>query len=391
MKSVEFRDRSRRAPGGEVRISLGKARKGSRLYRSLLAEKQTLEDLAKRGEWDVVLDVKRRLYTASEIHRLVGEHGLTHYRAALRSSVVGPTVGETVGMYLKTLDSEGTRTQYRSLFKRLQAAVGAGRRMEDLAPHEAADVLDGLRGDLAQNSIATFQAACSGMWRWWLVREKSVAAKAGRNPVATVNPWRESSTQVRSIQTRVRFLSREEHEALLDVALPPVKAAYALNVWCGLRISEFVHLRPQDVDLEQRIVRIQVQESWSPKGWPRYTRGVRDIPIHREELLPHLEQYAELYAGTHRFFVHPKSGDPWSVEAWRYRVQRDVEAAGMKYGREGDGVTPHTFRHTIASWMAQADIQMAKIAKFLGDTVTTVEKTYAHLFPQDIDEAVNRL
>lgn len=48
------------------------------------------------------------------------------------------------------------------------------------------------------------------------------------------------------------------------------------------------------------------------------------------------------------------------------------EQAGL-----GEDVTPHTLRHTKATWMAQASISMFEIAGVLGDTVATVQKTYA--------------
>ena len=54
-----------------------------------------------------------------------------------------------------------------------------------------------------------------------------------------------------------------------------------------------------------------------------------------------------------------------------------------------EGVTPHTLRHTWATWAAQAGTSMWEIAGVLGDTVATVEKRYAHHHPDYLRAAVN--
>lgn len=56
-----------------------------------------------------------------------------------------------------------------------------------------------------------------------------------------------------------------------------------------------------------------------------------------------------------------------------------------------DGVTAHTFRHTLATRMAQAGVSMAEIAAMLGDTMATVEKNYLHLSPQFLRGALDKL
>ncbi len=63
--------------------------------------------------------------------------------------------------------------------------------------------------------------------------------------------------------------------------------------------------------------------------------------------------------------------------------------AGVSIHAPARGAT--TLRHTFASWLAQKDIQLLKIAKLMGDTVAIVESTYAHLLPTDLRGAVERL
>ena len=66
--------------------------------------------------------------------------------------------------------------------------------------------------------------------------------------------------------------------------------------------------------------------------------------------------------------------------------RRVVRDAGLK------DVTPHTLRHTAATWMAQANVPIWVISKYLGHTSTrTTERIYAHHNPTFLMEAKNAL
>ncbi|MDD2324498.1 MAG: site-specific integrase [Alphaproteobacteria bacterium] len=66
--------------------------------------------------------------------------------------------------------------------------------------------------------------------------------------------------------------------------------------------------------------------------------------------------------------------------------RRVVADAGLKK------VTPHTLRHTAATWMAQAGVPMWVISKYLGHTSTrTTERIYAHHNPDFLVEAKEAL
>ncbi|MEV5407153.1 helix-turn-helix domain-containing protein, partial [Streptomyces albidoflavus] len=56
----------------------------------------------------------------------------------------------------------------------------------------------------------------------------------------------------------------------------------------------------------------------------------------------------------------------------------------------GEGVSPHTLRHTAATWSMQNGTDLAKAASFLGMTVETLERVYWHHHPDyQVDAAEN--
>jgi site-specific recombinase XerD len=64
---------------------------------------------------------------------------------------------------------------------------------------------------------------------------------------------------------------------------------------------------------------------------------------------------------------------------------RDYIAASGLRTVQGTEITPHVMRHTFASLLAIEGKSIYKIAAWLGDSVATTEKHYAHLSPSDPD------
>lgn len=86
----------------------------------------------------------------------------------------------------------------------------------------------------------------------------------------------------------------------------------------------------------------------------------------------------------------------------RYSSRYAVEYHGRPVGRInkafrsaraaanlGPDVTPHTLRHTCATWLAQAGVPIWEAAGFLGMTVEMLERTYGHHHPDHQSRAVN--
>jgi integrase len=80
-----------------------------------------------------------------------------------------------------------------------------------------------------------------------------------------------------------------------------------------------------------------------------------------------------------------------SVVEWEGKPVRTIatafattrEAAGL-----GRNVTPHTLRHTCATWLAQRGVPLWEAAGYLGMTVATFEKCYGHHHPDHQANAV---
>jgi integrase len=68
------------------------------------------------------------------------------------------------------------------------------------------------------------------------------------------------------------------------------------------------------------------------------------------------------------------------------RVDKTVRDIAREAGL-GDDVTPHVLRHTAATWMMQAGVDMLEAGRYLGMTTRTLEGTYAHHRPEHLSGA----
>ena len=79
----------------------------------------------------------------------------------------------------------------------------------------------------------------------------------------------------------------------------------------------------------------------------------------------------------------------------RWRGQRIVnlknsfasacKRAGLK------GVTPHTLRHTCASWLVMAGRPILEVRDILGHSTIKMTERYAHLAPENLVDAVSSI
>ncbi len=204
-----------------------------------------------------------------------------------------------------------------------------------------------------------------------------------------------SSTWCWPVRRRAVFLTPAEWLDLdRSMVGTPSRAMIAIAFLAGLRQGEIRHLRTGvDVLLEGPEPLIRVQSRKDAYSWrPKTRRGERDVPI-TESLVTVIENHIRRgYARERYLIVSPHRGDQPVTGGTSARWTREAfELAGIKYGREGDGLTLHSGRHTYASWLAQDGVPLNVIATLLGDTTKVVEETYAHLIPDTYRAAVQAI
>lgn len=189
------------------------------------------------------------------------------------------------------------------------------------------------------------------------------------------NPCREVK-RLKSPRKQVRFLSKEEIKKLLEPGNGRMVPMVEVLLYTGLRRDELTHLTWHDVDLQRRIVAIQAKDGWHPKDYE-----VRHIPMasRLHELLKEL----------------PRNGSDW-IFANRdgkahdgHILSRDFRKLAKLCGIKGASL--HTLRHTFASHLVMNGTDIYTVQKLLGHSSIKTTEIYAHLAPDFLKAAVERL
>ena len=149
----------------------------------------------------------------------------------------------------------------------------------------------------------------------------------------------------------------------------------ATGLYAGLRSGELMNLQWQDINLRNRTITIQGKDDWQPKN-----RKIRVIPI-SSMLLAYLQKHPRHISSPY-VFCRPDG----TRRSWVHKdLPRIAEGVGLT------NVTPHILRHTFASWLVMEGVDLPTVQKLLGHSDITTTMIYAHLAPDHVKAAVERL
>jgi integrase/recombinase XerD len=146
----------------------------------------------------------------------------------------------------------------------------------------------------------------------------------------------------------------------------------------GMRVGELVRLRPDDVDTEDRLVRIVEGKGRKDRNVPLTSAAARAIGAYLTQGRPALLRsepwlfLAERGRQLHRAQV----GD--IVKTW-------VKRAGVK-----KNVSCHTFRHSMATHLLRGRADIRQIQALLGHGSLSTTERYTHVEVSDLRRVIER-
>ena len=134
----------------------------------------------------------------------------------------------------------------------------------------------------------------------------------------------------------------------------------------GIRISELCNLLQKNIDIEQGIFCIK-----GKGGKERYLQiGTEEVLVQLKEYKRHWEK--ELDAS--KFFFLNRYGERYSEQSARRMIQRYTQEAMIEIH-----ITPHMFRHTFATSLLEADVDIRYIQEMLGHSSIHITEIYTHV------------
>ena len=137
----------------------------------------------------------------------------------------------------------------------------------------------------------------------------------------------------------------------------------------GLRPGEQRFLEFGDINLEHGFLRIQ---SKPQIGFQVKNYQHRYIPLPPEATLAVQAQLAKKHP-TSDFVFHRPDGSPWGDIG--DSLDELVVSVGLQKNQPAQRLTPHSLRHTYASWLAIAGVSLRRIQELLGHrSIITTER-----------------
>ena len=147
---------------------------------------------------------------------------------------------------------------------------------------------------------------------------------------------------------------------LLDIAI--VEMLFST----GMRVFELCNLKSSDIDLHDATIRI-------------YGKGSKErmIQIGNEDVIQLLKKYKNEFSveiERSGYFFTNTNFFPISDQAVRRMINKYCNIAAINLH-----ITPHMFRHTFATCLLEADVDIRYIQQMLGHSSITVTEIYTHV------------
>lgn len=241
--------------------------------------------------------------------------------------------------------------------------------VEDISSEVFKDFLrqkreDGCAPTSRNHYLFTFRSFCD-----YLSDEKLLE----ENPVKNLKP-------VKTRKKEREYLTREQVETLVqetdhDIISTAVLVAY----YTGLRPSELLGLKLEDVDLERGVIRVRGGKGNKNRKVPISGKLKEIIGNYLENVRPEVK--------TDNFIATAQSGG-MSHHYFNQKLKQAARSAGWDFAEK---VTPHVLRHSCASRLVKKNISLEKIRKLLGHSSIDVTSVYCHTRTEELSEAVDEL
>jgi integrase len=178
---------------------------------------------------------------------------------------------------------------------------------------------------------------------------------------------------------RERWLTRQEAASLISASRTEKARLYLplfilIGLYTGRRKEAILSLRWSQIDLEHGVIDFDL----AGRAETKKRRGKAPIP---DRLLPHLIRARR--RGSDLGPVLHINGKPIQ------NIKKGFAAACRRAGIKG--ATPHTLRHTAATWLMQTGTPILEAARYLGMSEKTLTGTYGHHHPDWLRAAANAI
>ena len=194
----------------------------------------------------------------------------------------------------------------------------------------------------------------------------------------SINPARKAGALGEEEGKEMLFWTKEEYLKFIEKVKdkPYSYQAFQILYWCGLRVGELLALTPQDIDFDNKVIRItksyQRLEGKDVVTDPKTPKSKRNVSM-PDFLCEELKEYLGRLYGllpTDRIFHLTKS-------FLHHEMTRGAGKAGVKR------IRIHDLRHSHVSLLISMGFSAVSIGNRVGHESVDITFRYAHMFPTE--------
>lgn len=295
-------------------------------------------------------------------YRLDGSAGFVYEESLLHFD-------EAVILFRRHLASEKSRSRetvraYLADLQDFRTHLGSLGKLEDISQIDKFDVRGFLAdrfGKIRKVSVARKLSALRTFFKF-LLRENAVSF----NPAASIRAPKKETPLPRGLTVDEidRFFSRNGGMNRRD------RAIFELLYSSGLRVGELTSLTMTDVDLSNGWVRV-VGKGNKERYVPLGSKAVQAIQEYLRDRAAVEQDHLSTTNGP--LFVNSRGG-PLSSRTIRRILKRYLDSAGLTRD-----ASPHGFRHSFATHLLQAGVDLRSIQELLGHSSLSTTQRYTRL------------
>jgi integrase len=229
-----------------------------------------------------------------------------------------------------------------------------------------------------KNSTIRTQYAKLNVFFQWLY----IKGFINQNPLAGIKP-----PQVR--YDDFKRLKDEEvariYAAIVQYSITPFMLRrdtliVSILLFCGIRKGELAGLRVGDIDVASNQITIRAETSKSKR-----TKTLKMHPTLVMHMKDYLKERKALNFKTECLITSIKSDTGLTPHGFKHWTTRLIKNSGVRFHL-------HQFRHTFATKLAEANVQVIKIQKLLGHADISMTMRYLRsVEPENMEEDIRKL
>ena len=273
---------------------------------------------------------------------------------------------------------EHTRAEYRAIIDQWLIPYFRHTPLGDVGPGMVRDFID----QLCVQTNRSGELLAPNTIRWIMAPLKAMLADAYENGLMTVDASRvrvvvSDRGRARTLKPASKRLTGEQTATILAAIPERYRLLFLLLACTGLRISEALGLQWQDLEQTPAGPVLKIRRQFyrgKLKEYPKTEAGDRRVAV-----VPHLsrELVRHRAASAHAGATHPIFATKYGTHISAHNIRRVLRPIVKDLALEW--VTPHVFRHSLATALRDAGYDANAIARVLGHSDPSfTQRTYIH-------------